>query len=96
MHADTSKFSSGSSTSRLSFNVCRQVGSQEWAGKRTLKYVSLEQETDCLLHMRGVGNVLSTTNLPVFSFEKLCGDRKQHEPQYLLYGERENKGQTSV
>ena len=42
--------------------------------------------------MRGVGNVLSTTNLLVFSFEKLCGDRKQHEPQYLLYGERENKG----
>ena len=42
--------------------------------------------------MLGVGNVLSTTNLLVFSFEKLCGDRKQHEPQYLLHGEHENKG----
>ena len=79
MHADTSKFSSGSSTSRLWFNVCRQVGSPEWAGRRTLKYVSSQQETDCLLHMLGVGNVLSTSNLLVFSFEKLCGDRKQHE-----------------
>ena len=93
-HADTSKFSSGSSTSRLWFNVCRQVGSPEWAGKRTLTYVSSEQETDCLhiLHMLGVGNVLSTANLLVFSFEKLCGNRKQHEPQYLLHGEHENKG----
>ena len=69
MHADTSKFSSGSSTSRLWFNVCRQVGSPEWAGRRTLQYVSSEQETDCLLHMLGVGNVLSTTNLLVFSLK---------------------------
>ena len=50
------------------------------------------KETDCLLHMLGVGNVLSTRNLLVFSFEKLCGDQKQHEPQYLLHGEHENKG----
>ena len=92
MHADTSKFSSGSSTSRLWFNVCRQVGSPEWAGKRTLKYVSSEQETDCLLHILGAGNVLSTKSLLVFSFEKLSGDRKQHEPQYFLHGEHENKG----
>ena len=86
------KFSSGSSTSRLWFNVCWPVGSPGWAGRRTLKYVSSEQETDCLLDMLGVGNVLSTTNLLVFSFEKLCGDRKQHEPQYLFHGEHENKG----
>ena len=42
--------------------------------------------------MLGIGNVLSTTNLLVFSFEKLSGDRKQHEPQYLLHGEHENEG----
>ena len=66
----------------------------EWAGKRTLKYVSSEQEIaiGCLLHMQGDGNILSATNLLVFSFEKLWGDRKQHEPQYLLHGEHENKG----
>ena len=69
MHANTSNFGSGSSTSRVWFNVCRQVGSPEWAGRRTLKYVSSEQETDCLLHMLGVGNVLSTTNLLAFSFQ---------------------------
>ena len=42
--------------------------------------------------MLRVGNALSTTNLLVFSVEKLSGDRKQHEPQHLLYGEHKNKG----
>ena len=37
----------------------------------TLKYVASEQETDCLLHMLGVGNVLSTTNLLVFLISPL-------------------------
>ena len=44
MHADTSKFSSGSSTGRLWFNVCRQVVSPEWAGRRTLKYMARQSK----------------------------------------------------
>ena len=56
------------------------AGKWDHQSERAEGRVSSEQETDCFLHMLGVGNVLSTTNLLVFSFEKLCGDRKQHEP----------------